>query len=146
MNFSDTLSTGQRLRSWMFYFNTVLREGRDVTEGTSQEFARTAARTNVEATSLDDYCRALERKPSLIKLDAKGAEYEILLGSRSLLKSNPVLSVEVWGSGAYRKKTSDLIDLLRPYGYKPYRLRRGEPYPFGSDDRFDFANLIFFTD
>ncbi len=124
-------------------FNTVLREGRDVTEGISQAFARTAARTNVEATSLDDYCRTLERKPSLIKLDAEGAEYEILLGSQLLLKSKPVLAVEVWGPSKHRNKVGDFIDFLRPYGYRPYRLRRGKPRPFRADDSADFANLIF---
>jgi len=124
-------------------FNTVLRRGGETPDDISQDFARIAARTNVEATSLDDYCRAFERKPHLIKLDAEGAEYEILLGSQVLLKSTPVLSVEVWGSGTHRKRTGDLIDLLRPYGYKPYRLQRGEPRPFRSEDSFDFANLIF---
>jgi len=122
-------------------FNTVLRQSRG--SPPSQDVARVGTRTKVEATSLDDYCRRLERKPSMIKLDAEGAEYEILLGSQSVLKSKPVLAVEVWGSGPHQKTAGDLIDLLRPYGYKPYRLQRGEPRPFRSEDSFDFANLIF---
>jgi len=125
-------------------FNTVLRESSYAMDGISHGFGRTAAKIRVEAINLDDYCRTLERKPRLIKLDAEGAEYEILLGSQSVLESTPVLSVEVGGHREQRENVVRTISLLGQYGYKPHRLRRGELCRFFSEDSFDFANLIFF--
>jgi FkbM family methyltransferase len=96
----------------------------------------------VPAITLDRYCIENSIRPNFIKLDAEGAEYHILMGARNILKSRPILSIELWGGGRGRKEYQRLFDLLKGYHYAPYRLIAGNPTPFKMGFDFDFVNLI----
>jgi FkbM family methyltransferase len=99
-------------------------------------------RIQVEMTSLDDYfSRSRLAEVDFIKLDAEGAEVDILSGARNILevgKRRPVLLVEVsdtrtkpWGYPA-----RDIIQFLYKWGYDWFQLREDgglEPLPPGLD-------------
>ncbi len=67
----------------------------------------------VRTVTLDDFCRLLHFKPSLIKLDIEGAEYEAMLGMPEILSSvRPHLILEI------KPDDTRAIDLLCGLGYE----------------------------
>lgn len=91
--------------------------------------------------------------PDFIKIDAEGADLEILKGSRSFLK-NPCLGVRVEVSFNHRHKNAPLfseIDLfLRDYGFQLFDvqkqrwLRRNQTFGFHSKPQLMWGNAAYF--
>jgi len=71
----------------------------------------------METTTLD----ALNLAPDIIKIDAEGAEYDILVGGiETLLKYTPTLLIEIHPKQLFRygHKTEHVYHLLRAMGYE----------------------------
>lgn len=76
----------------------------------------------VQAVSLDSYAQRVGVSPDLVKIDAEGAEPDILIGMAQILRTRrPVISLEVgdWRMrGVGHRSVQYLIDL----GYAPFRV------------------------
>ena len=103
----------------------------------------------VQAVNLDEYIKN-NQPPTFIKMDAEGAESDIIKGGLELIgKNHPVISLEIW---TRNNKNSVLslaaADLLLSLGYNAYWLDDdGDLKAVGRDDMgcFDywFDNYIF---
>jgi FkbM family methyltransferase len=57
----------------------------------------------VQAISLDEYIDGKKIVPNFIKIDAEGAEYEVLQGGKTTIKDfQPIISIEVGGKNSVR--------------------------------------------
>lgn len=85
--------------------------------------ADNAVGEKVEAVSLDDYCRrkALRLSPQdLIKIDAEGADWDILRGAEELIRTTgPQLAVTTYHTDRHCFEIADWLNQVRP----DYRLR-----------------------
>lgn len=72
----------------------------------------------VKTTSVDEYCQALELKPSAMKIDVEGAEYDVLAGARKTLRKwQPVVVFEDIGNPRVGRDPMLLLDEM---GYELY--------------------------
>lgn len=79
--------------------------------------------TKQKQVSLDDFCGQNQLKPEVIKIDVEGAEYDVILGARKILKNlSPIiyLSIHPKELELIGKSTSELIQLLDDLGYHAY--------------------------
>jgi FkbM family methyltransferase len=99
----------------------------------------TANLINVNTICLDDYVNSNTIRPNFIKLDAEGAEYEILTGAKSTLETfSPIVSLEVGGSGSEK-----CINYLKEMGYSAYKCRKGKIIMHSFQQKYDYDNLLF---
>lgn len=76
----------------------------------------------VPTMTLDAYV-ATHTKPTFMKIDAEGAEEQIIRGGRDFFAANaPVIAMEVWGKGNEWELSMRAVDMLRNMGYQSYRL------------------------
>lgn len=78
---------------------------------------------NINSLTLDEYCSNYA-SPSFIKLDAEGAETDIIKGGwETIKKHHPVISLEVWTKKIKKHKLSlNAVRLLYQLGYQSYWL------------------------
>ncbi|MDR7544225.1 MAG: FkbM family methyltransferase [Armatimonadota bacterium] len=124
-------------------FNTLLSRQEDARRNILERYGRTASVLPVEATTLDAYCRERGVRPSFIKIDAEGAEYQIVLGATTVLRCQPVLSVEIWGREGRLNNAERIMGLLRDFSYEPCSLRQGRLTAYRFDPERDFVNVVF---
>jgi len=97
----------------------------------------------VQTISLDRFRRDLDRRISLIKIDAESAEQEILRGAVKLLaQDRPIVSVEV-GDQEGLPASRVLIEELAGWGFAPWELTAGgfrPPQPLAA---YEYGHLIF---
>lgn len=98
-----------------------------------------------ETVVLDDYCKKKNITPTLIKLDAEGHEYPILLGMSTLLQSvRPMITLEVAGEKDWLENCKQSINLLTEKGYLPYEISvEGKIRPHSFKDSYKYDNLLF---
>jgi FkbM family methyltransferase len=78
----------------------------------------------VDVTTIDVLVRALPRAPTVIQVDAQGAEAAILRGATTTLTLPIVWVIEVWATGL-RRAGSTVRDVCEPFhacGYTPRSL------------------------
>jgi FkbM family methyltransferase len=89
--------------------------------------------------------------PTFIKLDAEGAEREIILGGSEFIKKNlPTIAMEVW-SGQAGHISKKAADLLIEFGYEPFYINLlgeiervdGDLSERAAEDGLDGDNFIF---
>ncbi len=90
-------------------------------------------RNEVNVMTLDDFVREKEiSSVDLIKIDAEGSEYNIIMGAKELLTSHnaPIIFIEAFDNCLlrYGKNTGDLIRVLTQYGYYVYNVETLEEY------------------
>lgn len=92
------------------------------TDGTSYQ---------VQVMTVDAIVATMPTAPSLIHLDAQGAEGEILRGARRTLRLPITWVVEVWPTGLVNGGSSavELFETFRTHGYVPETVR-GEAWPW----------------
>ena len=81
---------------------------------------------NVQMTTLDEFVSKQPRAPNVIKIDTEGTEYQILSGSRNLLKQQaPKLVLELNPSSAQAvgHSLAEELDLLWSLDYEVFRLQ-----------------------
>lgn len=107
--------------------NAAVVKGRSPESGT---FKKTTAPTIM----LDDYT-ATHSKPTVLKIDAEGAEKDIIDGGRSFFTTNaPTVAIEVWGEKGGGRISMGAVEELRKLGYQSYRLdREGAPQKVDGD-------------
>lgn len=99
----------------------------------------------VRATSLDRYCVEANVKPDFIKIDAEGAELDILKGmDRVLAEMRPAISLEVGDPEDGSQGSSRMVlDYLTSKGYAPFEYREGKTAPHTLKERYGYDNLVF---
>lgn len=113
---------------------------------TSVERIRGAPVLDIPSVSLDDHCRATGVRPDLVKIDAEGAEYEILEGmARFVLPElRPIVTLEVGDlSGQGTASSRQVIDKLLAHGYRAYESHFGILLDHEPRDHYAYGDLVF---
>ncbi|MBU6321409.1 MAG: FkbM family methyltransferase [Patescibacteria group bacterium] len=99
-----------------------------------REAGKSAGAITVPLLTLDEYV-ATHTPPTVLKIDAEGAEGRIIDGGRTLLSAHaPTIAMEVWGKGNQWELSMHAVEKLRALGYRSYRLdEAGEPQPVAGD-------------
>lgn len=105
-----------------------------------------ASVVRVPAVSLDDFVNE-DRPPDLVKIDAEGAEYAILLGMTSLIETKkPMITLEV---GEYINQQTgnppsrQSVDYLLQRGYDAFEFSGGAIKPHTPLQEYGYDNLLF---
>ncbi|HEY1241959.1 MAG TPA: FkbM family methyltransferase [Bryobacteraceae bacterium] len=90
---------------------------------------RSLGRIRVPAITLDAYCERTDVWPDLLKIDVEGAELRVLQGAAGIL-GRPLPPAVLFECLAVTYKRfgyspQDVIDFLRGFGYRIYRLTEG---------------------
>jgi FkbM family methyltransferase len=102
--------------------------------------------TPVRTLSLDHYCDATGVKPDLVKIDAEGAESDILEGMSSLVlpRLRPFVALEVGDMNAPGVAPSRaVVDRMLAHGYDVWESHLGDFVPHQPRHHYGFTNLIF---
>lgn len=93
----------------------------EVAEG--HKAAQGAARTiTVPSMTLDEYVKT-HAKPTFIKLDAEGAEEQIIEGGKDFFNTSaPLVTLEIWGKENEWERSMKAAERLRAMGYRSYRM------------------------
>jgi FkbM family methyltransferase len=98
----------------------------------------------VRATSMDRYVAETGAKPDFIKIDAEGAELDILKGmERVLAEARPAVSLEVGDPDGAGTGSRELLEYLAAKGYTPYEFRDGQIVPHRMHERYEYDNVLF---
>ena len=77
--------------------------------------------TTIDTISLDEYCTKGSIKPSFIKIDVEGFEYEVLTGARQVLQTyHPKILMECEQRHLKDKKVADVFEVVLALGYKGF--------------------------
>lgn len=77
-------------------------------------------KVKVKAITLDEYINN-HSKPTVIKMDAEGAESMIIEGARQFLKNNsPIITMEVWSGENGKNISMRSVEMLRNLGFQSY--------------------------
>jgi FkbM family methyltransferase len=110
------------------------------------ERARLVSETyTVAGVALDERLLDLGIRPDFVKLDAEGAELDILFGMRRILEDvGPVLAMEVGDYDGMQSPTSAVsLDHLERAGYRTFEWSAGGLRRHARRDHYDYGNLIF---
>jgi FkbM family methyltransferase len=106
-----------------------------------------AAWGNVEVplVTVDDECSVRDLRPDVVKIDAEGAEYDVLLGMTRLLEHRvPRHVVMELGVGWERPDPRAWLALLHEAGYEPATVQdHGSLVPLGSLEDQTVQNVCF---
>jgi FkbM family methyltransferase len=88
-------------------------------------------REGVESVTLDALAAELDIRPSFVKIDVEGYEYQVLEGSSAILSTHPAIFVEVHtlALSRYGKRFEDLWDLVDPSFYDVFLQARDADKP-----------------
>ena len=103
----------------------------------------------IDTVMLDQYVTDHGLKVDCLKIDAEGSEADVLQGASELLRrEGPVVVLEVGdvGSAGETLASSELVEKLTHFGYRPFECRRGHLVEHGLRRRYEHMNLIFLTD
>jgi FkbM family methyltransferase len=110
------------------------------------ERARLRADTySVDGVALDDHLLGRGIRPDFVKLDAEGAELDILSGMQRILEDvGPVVAMEVGDyDGMKSPATTASLDRLEGLGYEAWEWASGRLRPHVRRLRYGYDNLVF---
>lgn len=113
--------------------------------GVDVGFLPSPEKVNVRTISLDAYTEKNNLKPTLIKIDAEGAEHIILQAMTNILSTHkPVVTIEVAGNDEWKNNCHDSIALLKKYGYVGYEISlEGYLRAHEEQQTYNYDNLVF---
>jgi|SRR3989344_3355771 len=80
-------------------------------------FDKSDKKTTIGVVKLDDFLKN-EKNIKLIKIDTEGADFEVLMGARQIIKKwRPVLIFEISGNHSQEKIKNKIYDFLKKEGY-----------------------------
>jgi FkbM family methyltransferase len=98
----------------------------------------------VRATSMDRYVAETGARPDFIKIDAEGAELDILQGmDRVIAEARPAISLEVGDPDGAGTGSRELLEYLAAKGYTPYEFRDGQILPHRLHEKYEYDNVLF---
>lgn len=108
-------------------------------------FKDQAEKITVQTVSLDSYCQKNEIHPTVIKIDAEGAEHLILKTMTSILTTDkPIVTIEVAGDKEWEENCKKSIDILLGHGYTPFEITlEGNLSPHTRKETYSYDNLLF---
>lgn len=113
--------------------------------GNEMKFLPEPERMLVETISLDDYCDTKNINPTLIKIDAEGAERLILKAMENILINiKPIITIEVAGDDEWKDNCHKSIEILRNHNYVGYEITtEGYLNLHEEKDSYSYDNLVF---
>lgn len=107
-----------------------------------EELDEPEATYQVEVTTLDAYAEAARAVPDLVKIDAEGAELQVLQGARTTLTSHrPLVTVEVGDTPRYRTSRRAL-DFALELRYLPFDLCETGVRRHELRDDYTYGNVL----
>lgn len=108
-------------------------------------FKDDAEKITVKTVSLDKYCVRNTISPTVIKIDAEGAEHLILQTMTDILqKDKPLVTIEVTGGDEWEENCTHSIDILLSHGYIPFEITlEGNLTPHVRKEKYGYDNLLF---
>lgn len=99
----------------------------------------------VRATSLDRFVEETGARPDFVKIDAEGAELDILRGMGvTLAEVRPFISLEVGDANSDAPSSSrKSLEFLVEQGYRPMEVREGRIVPHALRERYAYDNILF---
>ncbi|MGH7243329.1 MAG: FkbM family methyltransferase [Phycisphaerales bacterium] len=100
----------------------------------------------VEAFTIDSYIERTGAKPDLLKIDAEGAELEILKGmERTLTEIKPIVTLEMGDVGAAKgtRSSRPVVDHILARGYKGFEYVHGQRVPHTPLETYPYTNIVF---
>lgn len=92
----------------------------------------------VSCITLDTYCVEHDVKPTFIKIDVEGSEYEVLSGGLRLLQEeSPIIAMEVWSKPYDNTNHIKAIKLLQENKYNAFKINDS-----GSESLIPYSELI----
>ena len=96
----------------------------------------------VAVTSIDRYVAETGAVPDLIKIDAEGAELEVLRGATTTLReARPIVTIEV-GDTETDKHSRAAIEYAQAVGYSPFDLTPSGVQPHVLRDVYSYGNIL----
>jgi len=99
----------------------------------------------VPTLSLDNYADEKNIIPSMVKIDAETAEYDILLGMRNIIQKKKTIFIFEIG-GFSRENTPSALKAAKYIlneGYHAYQYSRGEIIPYVLKNEDHYKNVLF---
>lgn len=113
--------------------------------GDEMAFLAAAEKIQVKTISLDSYCQEKNLTPTLIKIDAEGAEHIILKAMDVVLRtSKPIVTIEVAGGEEWKENCHTSIEMLTQHGYQMFEIDvEGYLHPHVEKESYLYDNLVF---
>ena len=97
---------------------------------------------DVDVTSIDAYAATAGSVPTLIKIDAEGAELEVLRGAANTLTSRkPLVTIEV-GDTDDDPHSRRAIEMAGQLGYSPFEMTAEGIHPHALQERYSYGNIL----
>ncbi len=124
-------------------FNTTLPVSEYPNREITSLYRGTLKPVEVETIALDDFCSSIGVFPDFMKVDAEGAEMEILIGAKKVLEKGPSLSIEIWQGEGGLEEFRKIEKFLRNYSYIPYAIEKGGLRTWKDEVLPTYGNVIF---
>ena len=113
--------------------------------GEDMKFLSTPEKVIAETISLDDYCKDKKINPTIIKIDAEGAEHLILLAMENILTDiKPVVTIEVAGDEEWKDNCHKSIEILKNHNYICYEINNDGYLKLHKEkEAYSYDNLVF---
>lgn len=114
-------------------------------EGATMGFLSKPDKIKIKTVSIDKYCAEKAITPTLIKIDAEGAEHIILNAMSNILKNiRPIITIEVAGGDEWVENRHQSLKTLTDNRYLPYEATLdGYLQPHTERSTYEYDNLIF---
>ena len=113
--------------------------------GGEMSFLDEGEKIKVKTLSIDTYCKEKNLTPTLIKIDAEGAEHLILSAMTEVLSTKkPLVSIEVAGDDEWKENCHKSIATLTGLGYLAYEITTdGLLRRHIQKESYSYDNLLF---
>ncbi|MFH1454839.1 MAG: FkbM family methyltransferase [bacterium] len=113
--------------------------------GEDAKFLPIPKKVIAETISLDDYCNNKNINPTLIKIDAEGAEHLILKAMENILTNiKPIITIEVAGDEEWKDNCHKSIQILENHNYIVYEISTDGYLKLHTEkETYSYDNLVF---